>query len=166
MKKRTLLALMIAAGLLATSVPALSLFQVQAQAQTADARPVKRSGKPTDITYDDLKTEIGMDAKWDPSYATERVKELNGKTVRIRGFMLPGFQTKGITQFVMLKNTECKFGEGGEAHHCIMVHMGPGESTRFTVRVVEVEGVLLLKPWEGPDGNTWALYEMRDALVK
>jgi hypothetical protein len=132
----------------------------------ADTKPVKRNGKPEDITYDDLKTEIGMDDKWDPSYATERVKELDGKTVRLRGFMMPGFQTKGITQFVMLKNTECKFGAGGEAHHCVMVHMAPDESARFTVRVVEVEGVLLLKPWEGPDGNTWALYEMRDAVVK
>lgn len=150
----------------AAVIPILTGGYSQVVAADAKEKPAKRSGKPIDITYDDLKTDIGKDDKWDSKFVTDRIKELDGKTVRLRGFMLAGFQTKGIEQFVMLKNTECKFGEGGEAHHCVMVHMTPGESTRFTVRVLEVEGVLLLKPWDGPDGNTWALYELRDAVVK
>jgi hypothetical protein len=129
-------------------------------------KPVKRSGKPTDITYDDLNTEMPQDVKWEPKYLTDRIKELEGKTVKIAGFMLADFRTKGITEFVMLKNTECKFGPGGSAHHVVLVHLGPGEETRYTTRAVTVEGVLQLKPWDGPDGNTWALYELRDGVVR
>jgi hypothetical protein len=129
-------------------------------------KPVKRSGKPVDITYDDLETEMKEDMKWDEKFLTDRMKELDGKTVRIGGFMLADFRTKGITEFVMLKNTECKFGPGGTAQHVIMVYLSPGESTRYTTRAVTLEGVLVLKPWEGPDGNTWALYELRDGTVK
>jgi hypothetical protein len=129
-------------------------------------KPVKRSGKPTDITYDDLNTEMPADTKWDPKYLTDRIKELDRKTVRVAGFMLADFRTKGITEFVMLKNTECKFGPEGPAHHVIMVHLGSGEETRYTTRALNLEGVLLVKPWEGPDGNTWALYELQDAVVK
>jgi hypothetical protein len=129
-------------------------------------KPVKRSGKPVEITYDDLNTEMKEDMKWDSKFLTDRLKELEGKTVKIAGFMLADFRTKGITEFVMLKNTECKFGPGGAAHHVVLVHLGPGEETRYTTRAVTVEGVLLLKPWEGPDGNTWALYELRDGVVR
>jgi hypothetical protein len=129
-------------------------------------KPVKRSGKPVEITYDDLNTEMKEDMKWDAKFLTDRIKELEGKTVKIAGFMLADFRTKGITEFVMLKNTECKFGPGGAPHHVVLVHLGPGEETRYTTRAVAVEGVLQLKPWEGPDGNTWALYELRDGVVR
>jgi hypothetical protein len=129
-------------------------------------KPVKRHGKPVEITYDDLNTEMKEDVKWEPKYLTDRIKELDGKTVKIAGFMLADFRTKGITEFVMLKNTECKFGPGGAAHHVVLVHLGSGEETRYTTRAVTVEGVLQLKPWEGPDGNTWALFELRDGVIR
>jgi hypothetical protein len=129
-------------------------------------KPVKRSGKPENITFDDLNTEMPADVKWDAKYLTDRIKELDGKTVKIAGVMYPDVRTKGITEFVMLKNSECLFGPGGPAHHVIMIYLGGEESTRFTTRAVTVEGVLLVKPWEGPDGNTWALYELRDGTMR
>lgn len=154
---------MIGAGLVTSSQPGGSGSAVQA----ADEKPVKRGAKAEEITYDDLDAKMPPDVKWDQEkYLTDRIAELNGKTVRIPGFMLADFKTKGITQFVMLKNTECKFGPGGTAHCVIMVHLAPGESTRYTTRPLTLEGVLQLKPWEGPDGNTWALYELRDGVVK
>jgi hypothetical protein len=135
------------------------------QAKEKD-KPVKRSGKPENITFDDLNTEMPADVKWEAKYLTDRIKELDGKTVKIAGVMYPDVRTKGITEFVMLKNSECLFGPGGPAHHVIMVYLGPDESTRFTTRALTVEGVLLVKPWEGPDGNTWALYELRDGVMR
>ncbi|MBW3597843.1 MAG: DUF3299 domain-containing protein [Planctomycetes bacterium] len=162
MKQTTFpLALVISAGLIGTAL-VISSFA----APGADEKPAKRGDKVEEITFDDLTTKMDPDVKWEPKYLTERIEELDGKTVRIPGFMYPDFKTKGITQFVMLKNTECLFGPGGTAHCVMMVHMSPGESTRYTTRPLSLEGVLLLKPWNGPDGNTWALYELRDAVVK
>jgi hypothetical protein len=173
---KTSLTLMVLVGVV------LSLVTAQAFLGTGDApraaqaaetakpekpeKPVKRSGKPENITFDDLNTDMPADIKWDAKYLTDRIKELDGKTVKIAGVMYPDVRTKGITEFVMLKNSECLFGPGGPAHHVIMTYLGPDESTRFTTRALTVEGVLLVKPWEGPDGNVWALFELRDGAMR
>jgi hypothetical protein len=163
-------------SLIAIFATILSLAVAQAFLAAGDAarpsqaaekeKPVKRSGKPENITFDDLNTEMPADVKWEAKYLTDRIKELDGKTVKIAGVMYPDVRTKGITEFVMLKNSECLFGPGGPAHHVVMVYLGGDESTRFTTRAVTVEGVLVVKPWEGPDGNIWALYELRDGVMR
>jgi hypothetical protein len=113
------------------------------------------------ITFDDLKTEMAADSLFQPSLLPEKVKKLDGRRVRIRGFIFPAiFQQKGIQSFPLIKNTQCKFGPGGQAHHIILVDLVEGLTTSFTVRPIAVEGRLRIKPWEGPDGNTWALYHM------
>jgi hypothetical protein len=113
------------------------------------------------ITFDDLKLDMTEDMVFSPTLLTERVKQLDGRRVRIRGFLFPSvFQQTGITSFPLIKNLECKFGPGGQAHHIVIVEMKPGQSTSFTVRPIAVEGVLSVRPWNGPDGNTWALYHM------
>lgn len=104
---------------------------------------------------------MAKDSVFDRSLLTDRVKELDGRRVRIRGFIYPSImQQSGITKFPLVKNTQCKFGPGGIAHHLIVVEMQEGSSTSFTVRAVAVEGRLSLSPFEGPDGNTWAIYHM------
>jgi len=119
------------------------------------------AGRATLITFDDLELKMGEDAVFDPALLTPRVKELEGQRVRIRGFIYPSvFQQTGITQFPLVKNTECKFGPGGIAHHIIVVELKAGVSTAFTVRPIAVEGVLTVRPWTGPDGNTWTVYHL------
>lgn len=113
------------------------------------------------ITFDDLELKMEKDSVFDQSLLTDRVKELIGRRVRIRGFIYPSImQQSGITKFPLVKNTECKFGPGGIAHHLIVVDMQEGTSTSFTVRPIAVEGFLSLSPYEGHDGNTWAIYQM------
>ena len=41
---------------------------------------------------------------------TEDIKELDGQVIKIRGYMWPSFKQKGITAFVLLLNTQCKYG--------------------------------------------------------
>jgi len=113
------------------------------------------------ITFDDLELKMEKDSVFDKSLLTDRVNELVGRRVRIRGFIYPSImQQSGITKFPLVKNTECKFGPGGIAHHLIVVDMQEGTSASFTVRPIAVEGVLSLSPYEGQDGNTWAIYQM------
>jgi hypothetical protein len=126
-----------------------------------EARQMQQDSQAVPITFDDLKLEMEKDTVYDSTLLTERVKELDGRRVRIRGFLYPGvFQQTGITQFPLIKNTQCKFGPGGQAHHIVLVELKHGLTTSFTVRPIAVEGVLTLQPWTGPDGNTWALYHM------
>jgi len=113
------------------------------------------------ITFDDLELKMKEDSIFDRSLLTDRAKELVGRKVRIRGFIYPSImQQTGIISFPLVKNTECKFGPGGIAHHIIVVDMLEGLSTSFTVRPIAVEGTLSVRPWDGADGNTWAVYHM------
>jgi predicted lactoylglutathione lyase len=48
----------------------------------------------------------------------------------------------------------------------MLVKLKKNTTTDYTVRPVTVEGTFYLKPYQGPDGNTWAIYRMRNATVK
>lgn len=124
------------------------------------------AGRAISITFDDLQLEMKEDSVFDPGLLTPRVKQLDGQRVRLRGFIYPSvFQQTGITRFPLVKNTQCKFGPGGVAHHIIVVDLQPGVSTSFTVRPIAVEGVLTVRPWTGPDGMTWTIYHMAGEKV-
>ena len=60
----------------------------------------------------------------------------------------------------MLKNTECKFGPGGQIDHLINVLMNDGVTAKFRDKPVSVQGVLEINPFQGPDGNTWSIYDL------
>jgi hypothetical protein len=118
------------------------------------------------ISFDDLRVNMKEDQRFEPSMATDRVRELDGQRVRIRGFLFPAiFQQTGIDKFPLVLNTECKFGPGGLAHHVILVEMIDGATTSYTMRPIAVTGRLTLAPWNGPDGNTWALYHIAGERV-
>ncbi len=129
-----------------------------------DARPlpaVPLDGRAIAITFDDLQLEMKEDSAFNSSMLTTRVKALDGRRVRIRGFIYPAvLQQTGITKFPLIKNTQCKFGPGGLAHHIILVDLRPGLSTSFTVRPIAIEGLLTVRPFNGPDGTTWTIYHM------
>ncbi|MEE2825693.1 MAG: hypothetical protein VYE64_03600, partial [Planctomycetota bacterium] len=61
---------------------------------------------------------------------------------------------------------ECCFGPGAAIFDCVLVQMEKENPTDFTVRPVTIEGKFYLKEYKGPDGNTWAIYRMKDGLRK
>lgn len=133
----------------------------------AALRDLPQDGRAIAITFDDLHLEMPEDSVFDPGLLTPRVRQLDGQRVRIRGFIFPSIlQQTGITRFPLVKNTECKFGPGGIAHHVILVDLQPGVSTSFTVRPIAVEGLLSVRPWTGPDGMTWTVYHMQGDKVR
>lgn len=133
----------------------------EVNAKNSDSEP-PRNSKPLDITFDDVKLDIKENMVFDESMLTDRVRELEGKYVRIRGFICAQatFQQRNIQQFILIKNTECKFGPDGQFHHVMTVHLQPKDAIDFTIRPITVEGILKLDPKTGPDGNTWSLYRL------
>lgn len=120
------------------------------------------ASRPINITFDDVKLDIKPDVVYDKSMLSDRVRELEGKYVRIRGFICAEatFKQKDIKQFILIKNNQCKFGVGGQFHHNMAVHLKPADAIDFTTRAVTVEGKLTLKPMNGPNGKTWTLYHL------
>ena len=74
---------------------------------------------------------------------TPEVKQLAGKKVKLRGFILPSsiFKEKNFDRFVLVRdNQECCFGPGAALFDCVMVEMKPGKTADFATRPVTVEG--------------------------
>ena len=150
MRRRTLLA-----GLLCGT-----LFLTVAAAQP------RGDGKVKDVTFDDIKFEMKKGDPFERSLLTKKIEDLSGQTIRIRGYMLPSFQQKGISQFVLVRdNMQCCFGPGAALCDCIMVDM-KGTTTTFTVKPIAVEGVFKVEEFLDPDGNVLSIYHLDGTKVK
>lgn len=153
-----------------SSVVAIGFGQIApgiAVAETKSEVKAKPDAKTKEATFDDIKLELKKGEAFDRKKLTKKVEELDGSPIRIRGYMLPSFQQKGIKQFVLVRdNLECCFGPGAALHDCIMVEMQESQSTSFTVRPITVEGVFKVEEFNDPEGNTLAIYHMDGLKVK
>lgn len=120
-----------------------------------------------DLSFDDLKFDVKKGAAFKRSMLTDKIERLEGKRIRLRGYILPSYQQDGITQFVLVRdNMQCCFGPGAALFDCVVVEMAAGKSTSFTVRPVTVDGVFRIKPLLGPDGKHLAVYQIDGQAVK
>jgi hypothetical protein len=140
-------------------------------AAAAAASPALADDGAKQVTFDDIALKLMKDEKFvAEKHLTEKVEKLDGKKIRIKGYMHPGvFVKSGIKQFVLVRdNQECCFGPGAALHDCIMVDMDPGKSTDYTTRVVEVEGVFKLQEIPGftPKERQLAIYHLQAVSAK
>ncbi len=120
-----------------------------------------------DKTFDDLKFDIEPDAPFDRSLLTPEIEALDGRPIRIRGYILPTAQKRGIKQFVLVRdNQECCFGPGAALYDCILIRMQPGKTAEFSIRPVAVTGKFEIQEFKGLDGRHLAIFQMRGEEVK
>jgi len=133
----------------------------------ADREPTK-PGDPEKITFDDLILGMQADMVFRPFMLTERAKELEGKRVRLTGEMYPALSgSKKLKEFILLRNTKCLYGKGGQADHVAYIYMTDGHTIDFTSGTVRVEGTLRIVPVNSDeDGTTKHIYVLEDAVGK
>jgi hypothetical protein len=120
-----------------------------------------------DKTFDDIRFDIEPGQPFHRKMLPESIESLAGQRIRIRGFILPPPQKRGIRAFVLVRdNQECCFGPGAALYDCILVEMQPGESAEFTIRPVAVEGTFNIKEMLGPDGKHLAIYHLDGESVQ
>ncbi|HEX6963915.1 MAG TPA: DUF3299 domain-containing protein [Lacipirellula sp.] len=118
-------------------------------------------------TFDDLKFEMDKSAMFERSMLTPKVESLFDKRIRLRGYMFPTLQRRGIKQFVLVRdNMECCFGPGAALYDCVLVTMEPGTTAEYTIRPIAVEGTFRLEPLMGPDRRPLAIYQMTAEAVE
>ncbi|MEZ6088639.1 MAG: DUF3299 domain-containing protein [Pirellulaceae bacterium] len=129
--------------------------------------PPKRKGE---ISFDTILFEMDKEEPFEPSMITKEIRALEGKVVKIRGFILPAsvFQQVGIKQFVLVRdNQECCFGPGAALYDCIMVKMAGDNSATFSTRPVAVKGKFrVTDEYRYPNGKYMAIYEMEATEVE
>ena len=144
----------------------------KSEKQLVEERKAREAArKRGEITFDDLKFDIEKGGEFKPEMITKELKELDKKTFKLRGFILPTsvFQQSGIKQFVLVRdNQECCFGPGAAIYDCVIVEMNPGKTTSFATRVVTVKGKLEIdtESYQDADGTFYAIYRLTAEEVK
>ncbi|WP_425618257.1 hypothetical protein NA78x_001959 [Anatilimnocola sp. NA78] len=120
-----------------------------------------------DITWERLDIGMEPDSVYQPWMLKHQVKVLEGKPVRIKGFMHGAvFQRNNIRTFFLLREIDCPFGPGGQAHHAIEVELQGKLRTSFNNQERTVEGIFSVVPMKGENGNTWSLYRIAGTSIE
>ena len=96
------------------------------------------------------------------------LRGLDGKTVRIRGFMKPGLILQGIPQFMFVRDTGlCCFGPKGKIYDMIAVTLKEGTTTDYIeLRPIDVVGKFRIELLQlEDDGTIFGLYYIDDARI-
>jgi hypothetical protein len=134
----------------------------------AKTQVLERAGnREFDKTFDDLRFEMAVGAPYRREMLTEAIHALDGQRIRIRGYILPTPQKRGIKQFVLVRdNQQCCFGPGAALFDCILVEMQEGDTAEYTIRPVAVTGTFNIQEILGPDGQYLAIYHIAGESVK
>lgn len=95
------------------------------------------------------------------------LRNLDGKTVRIRGFMRPGFVLTNISRFTFVRDTSlCCFGSNPKIYDMIAVSLKPGTTTdHIELRPFDVVGKFRIELEQIDDGTIFKLYLIDDAVI-
>ena len=141
--------------------------EAQAAARCQDRVLEAAGDREFDKTFDDLRFDIAVGEPFRREMLPESIEAFDGKPIRIRGFILPTPQKRGIKQFVLVRdNQECCFGPGAALFDCILVEMNEGETAEYTIRPVAVTGTFGIQEILGPDGKHLAIYHIAGETVK
>lgn len=122
------------------------------------------------ISYDDFDLLKVLNMEPVPVDAVDHfpewLKDLDGKRVRVRGFMYPTFQETDIPGFVLARDNQiCCFGRNPKIYDLVEVTLAPGVTTDYIQgRPFDVVGQFHIRP-EADGDELWQLYQMTDAIV-
>lgn len=122
------------------------------------------------VSYDDVDLLKVLNMEPVPADAVSHFPEwlanLDGKQIRIRGFMYPPFRETDIEGFVLARDNQiCCFGRNPKIYDLIAVTMKKGVTTDYILnRPFDVVGTFHIRP-DVEDGEWYNLYEITDAIV-
>lgn len=160
---------------------ALTPAEAQQAATTLEPREVKilvknksfrhvPPGNVPQVSYDDIDLLKVMNMEpvtpQAPELMPQWLKDLDGKRIRIRGFMYPPFQQTGNEYFLLARDNQiCCFGKNPKIYDLFPVVLKEGVTTDYILnRPFDVVGVFHIKA-ETLDGEMERLYMIDDAIV-
>lgn len=135
-------------------------------------RNFRTEGRPPAlrVNYDDLDLlkVLNMGDPIPPDvvdHFPEWLRDLDGKTVRLRGFMYPSYEEE-LSRFILTRDTgACCFGPNPKVYYLVPVKMKEGTKARYVEsRPIDVTGTFHINPISA-DGTWVQLYKITDATV-
>ena len=127
-------------------------------------------GKVIRVSYDDIDLLKILNMQPVPADAVDHfpnwLSDLEGQRIRIRGFMIPPYQSEGLKRFALARdNGICCFVRTPKIYDVINVRMAETQTTNYIAnKPFDVEGIFHIEPYY-EDGEWYALYEIEDATV-
>ena len=121
-----------------------------------------------EIELDHLSLPLTRNEPFSSDKIPRLVQQLDSKRIRIRGYMIPGFEETGITEFMLSGETGLKgysWGAEPPIHYIIDVFLRDGLKVEYDQKPFIVEGTLRLKP-ELAGGKLMTLFRLGDATLK
>ena len=119
------------------------------------AMTIYELGNFTYIPADDVSTAVD-------GFLPDDVRALDGLQVKLAGFMVPLYQTTGITEFTLVPDLyECCFGQPPGLEHVIQVELPEGKAVGFTYGQIEVTGTLKVQE-QRRDGYVVNIFTLTD----
>lgn len=122
------------------------------------------------VSYDDIDLLKVLNMEPVPvnavDYFPDWLNDLNGKRIRIRGFMFPPPRRTGIEFFQLARDNEiCCFGKQAKIYDKFPVEMRKGVTTDYIFsRPFDVVGKFVIDPFED-DGKLYELFRIEDAII-
>jgi hypothetical protein len=151
------------------SPPVATVMVAASRDKIVDGPPLAQLAEtgPLKITWEELDVGMEPDSVFESWMMTTRVKAIDGRQIRISGYISGAiFQKDKIREFPLMREKECPFGPGGQAHHVIEVELAGNLRTSFTTEPVTVEGIISIQPRTGPNGKTWSLYRLEATKIE
>jgi len=129
-----------------------------------------RETKALRVTYDDIDLLRILNMEPVPTNAADHfprwLKKLNGKQIRIRGFMYPAYKATGLTSFGLARdNGICCFVREAKIYDLFPVQMAEGQTTDYIQnRPFDVVGTFHIDPLV-EDNELFRLYRIDNARV-
>jgi hypothetical protein len=122
------------------------------------------------VSYDDFDLLKILNMEPVPLNAVEYfpgwLTALDGKKVRVRGFMYPPFKEEGLKEFILARDNQiCCFGKNPKIYDLVYISMRDGVSASYIQnRPFDVVGTFRIHP-DAEDGEWFSLYQIEDSIV-
>jgi len=105
-----------------------------------------------------------------PDAVPDSAQGMNGRNVLLKGYMYPGKQQTGITQFLLVRDQgDCCFGGNPKITDRVLVQLkdpGHPKGVNFSSRLTKIAGRFVIRPMNAPGLDGGVLYHLEDAFAR
>ena len=105
-----------------------------------------------------------------PDMVPDSAQSMNGRNVLLKGYMYPGKQQTGITQFLLVRDQgDCCFGGNPKITDRVLVQLkdpGHPKGVDFSSRLTKIAGRFVIRPMGAPGLDGGVLYHLEDAFAR